>query len=72
MQIALNIITIITLCGMVFTWGFFIGKGKVEVKRKISDADRKRMEKMEREQEEAIAKYNKAVEEIMTFNALDD
>lgn len=68
MQIALSILMVIALCGMSFTWGFFIGKGKIEIKRKLTDEEKKQLEKIEKIQQEAYEKYNKTVSDILYYN----
>lgn len=55
---------------MNFTLGFFIGKGKIEIKKKLTDEERKILEKSEEEHRKAIEKYSRAIEEIVNYTDL--
>lgn len=68
MQIALSILMIITLCGMNFALGFFIGKGKIEIRRKLTKEEQKEFLKTQEEQRKAIEEYNKKLHEITGYN----
>lgn len=70
MQTAIYIIEVVILCGICFTWGFFIGKGKIEIKRKLTEEEKKQLEKIEKIQQEAYEKYNKTVSDILYYNDL--
>lgn len=70
MQLTLSILMIITLCGMNFTLGFFIGKGNIEIKKKLTEDEKKILLKSEETQRKAIEKYNRAIEEIVNYTDL--
>lgn len=56
---------------MTFTWGFLIGKGKIEIKRKLSDEEKKKLEESEKRQQEAIEKFNNALTNLVSYNGLE-
>jgi hypothetical protein len=50
-----------------FVLGYFIGKGKIEIQRKLTKEEKKQLEESAQKQEEALGKYNKALQAIINY-----
>lgn len=65
-------INVVCLILLAFTGGYFIGKGKVVFEKKVvlTEEERAKIEHMQKEQQDAIDKYNETIKQLTDFNGM--